>query len=145
MAASPTSAPFPRLHPHLPHLPDHVLSSLSPVQATLQLRMHKPGVAEEQEAWAGVGAWVPDGHTGVLAVLSLNTSVEDRQNRYYPRGRPRSHLARTYTCYRRGHLGQSQLRQSYSRADSSGGPMSSCTAHLDCSPTWCETGHVPLC
>lgn len=93
--------------------------------------------------WVGVGAWVPGGPTGVLAVLGLNSSVEDRQNRCYPRGRPRSHLARSYTCYRCGNLGQSQLGQSHSRANGSDGPMPSCTADPDCSPTWCEPGHVP--
>lgn len=81
----------------------------------------------------GVGAWVPDGPTGVLAILGLNSSVEDRQNRCYPRGRPRSYLARSYTCYRCGNLGQSQLGQSHSRANGSDGPMPSCTADPDCS------------
>lgn len=38
--------------------------------------MHKPGVAEEKEAAAGVGIWVLYGPTGVLAVRSLNSSVE---------------------------------------------------------------------
>lgn len=144
MAASPSSAPFPRLRPHLLHLPDPVLSSLRPVPAILQLRMHKPGVAEEQEARVGVEAWVPDGPTGVLAVLSVSPSVEDRQTRSYPRGRPRSHLARSHTCYRCGYLGQSQLGQSHSRANDSDGPMPSCTADPDCSPTWCEPGHIPV-
>lgn len=42
--------------------------------------MYKPGMAEEQEAGARVGTWAPGGPTGVLAVLSLNSSEEDRMD-----------------------------------------------------------------
>lgn len=70
--------------------------------------MHKPGMAEEQEAGAGVGAWAPGGPTGVLAVLSLNSSEEDGMDAMQEAG-PDHTWPDLTPAADNGHLGQTQL------------------------------------